>query len=214
MRGESDKSDKVTKDISNGKIEKNPSFGILEEEVTDSTLSLMSLSKGKTFSDKIDPSDWPGFLREVMEGQHCTEDCDKMLLATLNIVSGILPESLYSLYDGRRIYGPLYNIFYGGFATRKGDLEACRQLATPLKKEMQRQYEEEKACYEEELAAWENTPKGARGKAPKEPALGEELLAANSSASASYLTHRITTHAAPHHPTGAPYLCSVKRSDS
>lgn len=186
MRGESDKSDKVTKDIDKEKIEKTPTFGILEEEVTDSTLSLRSLSKGKTFSDKIAPSDWSGFLREVMEGQNCTEDCDKMLLATLNIVSGVLPESLYSLYDGRRIYAPLYNIFYGGYATRKGDLEACRQLLKPIKTKMQRAYDEQMERYEEEMAIWENTPKSARGKAPKEPVRQSPLIAANSSASAVY----------------------------
>ena len=172
-----------TKEI---KVEKKPLFEDLEEFVPSGTMAQVAQTPVYTFSDKIDPSDWPGICREVVQGQVDAIDQDKMQLAALNIISGVLPEGLYSLYDGRRVYAAMYNIFYGGFATRKGDLEACRQLATPLKKEMQRQYEEEKACYEEELAAWENTPKGARGKAPKEPVRRSPLIAANSSASAVY----------------------------
>ena len=91
---------------------------------------------GKTYTDKIDLSDWPGFCREVIEGQVETIDKDKMILGTLNIISGVLPSSLYSLYEDRRIFAPMYNILYVGFATKKGDLEACRQLVTPLKHEM------------------------------------------------------------------------------
>ncbi len=186
MRGESDKTDKLTKCSTVEIVEKTPIFGFLEEEMTDSSLSVLSVSRGRTFSDKIDLSDWPGFCREVIEGQDTTEDRDKMLLAALNIISGVLPDSLYSLYDGRRIYAPLYNIFYGGYATRKGDLEACRQLLRPIKEKMQRAYAEAKEKYEEELAAWEGTPKGARGKAPAEPVRQSPLIAANSSASAVY----------------------------
>ena len=63
-------------------------------------------------------------------------DKDKMILGTLNIISGVLPSSRYSLYDDRRIFAPMYNILYVGFATKQGDLEACRQLVTPLKHEI------------------------------------------------------------------------------
>ena len=118
------------------KIGKKPFFDFFEKEEPYGTMALMALTSGKTFSDKIDLSDWPGFCREVIEGQVEAIDKDKMILGTLNIISGVLPSSLYSLYDGRRIFAPMYNILYGGFATKKGDLEACRQLVTPLKHEM------------------------------------------------------------------------------
>ena len=168
------------------KIEKNAIFDDFDKFVPLGTMAQAAQNPVYTFSDKIGPTDWPGFCQEVVQGQVDAVDKDKMQLAALNIISGLLPDALYSLYDGRRIYAPLYNIFYGGFATRKGDLEACRQLATPLKKEMLRQYEEQKERYEEELAAWENTPKASRGKAPKEPVRKSPLIAANSSASAIY----------------------------
>lgn len=186
LAAESDKSDKVTKNTIHRKIEKNPILDDLDEEMTLDTLSLLSLSKGRTFTDKIDPSDWPALCREVVQGQRTTVDGDKMVLATLNIISGLLSDSLYSLYDGRRIYAPLYNIFYGGYATRKGDLEACRQLVWPLRQKMQRAYEQERERYEEELARWENAPKASRGKSPAEPVRQSPLIPANSSASAVY----------------------------
>ena len=102
------------------KIGKKPFFDFFEKEEPYGTMALMALTSGKTFSDKIDLSDWPGFCREVIEGQVETIDKDKMILGTLNIISGVLPSSLYSLYDDRRIFAPMYNILYVGFATKKG----------------------------------------------------------------------------------------------
>ena len=186
LAAESAKSAKVPKDTFHRKIEKKPIFDDLDEEMALDTLALLALSKGKTFTDKIPLTDWPALCREVLQGQHTTVDRDKMVLATLNIISGLIPDTLYSLYDGRRIYAPLYNIFYGGYATRKGDLEACRQLVWPLRQKMVRAYEQEMERYEEEMAHWENTPKASRGKAPAEPVRQSPLIAANSSASAVY----------------------------
>ena len=168
------------------KIEKNRPDGLREAKGPDGTLALPALRANRTFSDKIDLGDWPALCRDIIEGQTGSVDRDKMILASLSIISGLLPEALYSLYDGRRIFAPMYNIFYGSFATRKGDLEACRQLVKPLKQQMQQAYEGQKKRYDEELTAWENTPKGARGRAPEEPVRQSPLIAANSSASAVY----------------------------
>ena len=168
------------------KIGKKPFFDYFDKDAPHGAMAQVAQTLGKTFTDKIDLSDWPGFCREVIEGQVETIDKDKMILGTLNIISGVLPSSLYSLYDGRRIFAPMYNILYGGFATKKGDLEACRQLVTPLKHEMRRHYEEQKSQYEEEVAAWEATPKATRGKAPVEPVFRSPLVPANSSASAMF----------------------------
>ena len=186
LAAESAKSAKVPKDTFHRKIEKKPIFDDLDEEMALDTLALLALSKGKTFTDKIHLTDWPALCREVMQGQHTTVDRDKMVLATLNIISGLIPDTLYSLYDGRRIYAPLYNIFYGGYATRKGDLEACRQLVWPLRQKMVRAYEQEMERYEEEMVHWENTPKASRGKAPAEPVRQTPLIAANTSGAAGF----------------------------
>ena len=118
------------------KIEKKPFFDFFEKEEPHGSMAQVAQTLGKTYTDKIDLSDWPGFCREVIEGQVEAIDKDKMILGTLNIISGVLPSSRYSLYDDRRIFAPMYNILYVGFATKKGDLEACRQLVTPLKHEI------------------------------------------------------------------------------
>ena len=109
-----------------------------------------------------------------------------MILGSLNLISGILPKSLYSIYDRRRIYAPLYTIVYGGFASKKGDLEACRKLIEPVKRQMRQQYEKEVADYELALANWENAPKASRGKMPEKPTPRSPFIPANSSASAVY----------------------------
>lgn len=72
------------------------------------------------------------------------------------------------------------------FATRKGDLEACRKLIEPVKRQMRQQYEKEVADYELALANWENAPKASRGKMPEKPTPRSPLIPANSSASAVY----------------------------
>lgn len=145
-------------------------------------------SNGKTFCDKIARTDWPEFCLPILDSQNDIVGKDKMMLGSLNLVSGILPKSLYSIYDRRRVYAPLYNILYGGFATKKGDLEACKHLVVPIKSEMRRLYEAQKSAYDQEKAAWENAPKGGRGPEPEEPVLRSPFIAANSSASAFYRT--------------------------
>ena len=182
----SDKSDKGTKGQNIAKSNKISNLDKLDKDLSLVTLSLLSLSHGTTFCDKISREDWPAILHPVLDSQSDTASQDKMMLATLNIISGLLPSSLYGIYDRRRVYAPLYNIIYGSFATRKGDVEACRRLAEPVKNEMRRAYEAEKTEYEKQMAVWESMPKASRGAPPAEPVFRTPFVAANSSASAVY----------------------------
>lgn len=153
---------------------------------TNGTMAQMAQSSGKTFCDKIVRADWPAFCLPILDSQPDIVGQDKMILGSLNVVSGLLPKTIYSIYDRRRIYAPLYNIFYGGFATKKGDLEACKQLAVPLKNEMRRDYEAEMLQYQEEIMSWEGMPAALCAFAPQPPVLKSPLIPANSSASAVY----------------------------
>lgn len=139
-----------------------------------------------TFSDKLKKEDIPTMLAPVIESQTDAVGVDKMLLGALNLFSGLLPSALYSIYDRRKVYAALYNIIYGGYATSKGDLEACRKIVSPVKQEMRRKYEAEKQQYEEELARWNSKNKRDRGPAPVEPEFRTPIVPANSSASAVY----------------------------
>lgn len=144
------------------------------------------LSSCLTFTDKLKKEDIPSILMPVLESQSDAVSRDKMFLGVMNIFSGMLPSTLYSIYDRRKVYPPLYNIIYGGFATSKGELEACRRIAQPVKQEMRRQYEAEKADYDEQMAQWNSQNKRERGLPPKEPVYRSPMVPANSSASAVY----------------------------
>ena len=50
---------------------------------------------GYTFTDKIDMGEWPTFLLPILNCQQDTADRDKMMLGALDILSGIIPKSLY-----------------------------------------------------------------------------------------------------------------------
>ena len=133
------------------------------------TLRLLRLfckdfSNGYTFSDKLDTEDLPPILKRIMQLHDDVVSRDKMIIGTLNIVSGLIgaasgtpdmPSGVYGLYDGRKVYAPLYNILFANAGSSKGDLNFCRQLAKPLKDEMRREYEGKKMEYERLMAAYE-----------------------------------------------------------
>ncbi|KIP56142.1 hypothetical protein ST43_09545 [Prevotella pectinovora] len=121
-------------------------------------------SNGYTFSDKLDTEDLPPLLKRIMQLHDDVVSRDKMIIGTLNIVSGLIgaasgtpdmPSGVYGLYDGRKVYAPLYNILFANAGSSKGDLNFCRQLAKPLKDEMRREYEGKKMEYERLMAAYE-----------------------------------------------------------
>jgi hypothetical protein len=151
---------------------------------------------GYTFSDKLAADDLDCITRAVFDLHH--EDaakCDAMLLAVLNVVGGMMGgangtaeqrNGVYGVYDGRRVYAPLFNIVYASAGNDKGSLVFARQLAQPLKNEMRRKYEAEKEAYTEAHSKWENTKKGERGPEPQEPEYCDPFVPGNSSSSAVY----------------------------
>lgn len=154
---------------------------------------------GYTFSDKIKTEDLPAFLSPILCVHQDVVSRDKMLLGVLNVISGLMggangneeaQSGIYGIYDGRRVYAPLFNIIFGTAGSAKGDLAFCKLLARPIKMEMRRQYEAEKAQYEEELAAYEannkGKKKGDRSTPPKEPAFRDPFMPGNSSSAAVY----------------------------
>ena len=154
---------------------------------------------GYTFSDKLNTADLPPILKRIMQLHDDVVSRDKMIIGTLNIVSGLIgaasgtpdmPSGVYGLYDGRKVYAPLYNILFANAGSSKGDLNFCRQLAKPLKDEMRREYEGKKMEYERLMAAYEakrkQKDKGDRGEPPVEPVFRTPFVPGNSSSSAVY----------------------------
>lgn len=159
-------------------------------------------SSGYTFSDKLRREDLPEILHPVFDTHADSVSRDKMILGTLNVVSGLMggasgphggqPCGIYGIYDRRRVYATFYNIVYGTAGSSKGDMAFCKLIARPVKNEMRRQYEAAKAQYDRDLAAYEAEAKGKgrkgaeRGPAPEEPPYRDPFVPGNSSSSAVY----------------------------
>ena len=139
-----------------------------------------------TYSQFLAWEKLPAFFSPLKEIYQDPESFDKILLSVLNLVSGVLPESLYGIYGNKRVFAPFYLIVFGRPGSSKGDLVVCRNLLRPLKKEMQLAYDQAMFEYEHELAIWETASKESRGPAPKEPICCSPYIPANSTASAFY----------------------------
>ena len=144
-----------------------------------------------TFSDKIDPSDWCAYFQPVLDSMDDAEGKDKMILATLVINSGMLP-NLFGIYGSKTVYPPLYILFFGPTASRKGEIASCQHIIAPLSREFSQAYEKEFVEYKLAHDQWEAMGSKAadrtnRGEEPQEPEYRSPVIAANSSASAAYL---------------------------
>lgn len=178
-------------------IEKYKNSGILDKEMAHGTMApvAQTITTGYTFSDKVNEKDLPIYLRNIYKIHPDTVSRDKMLLGVLNVTSGLMggangsteeQSGIYGIYDGRRVFAPLFTLMDGTAATKKGDLIFCKLLARPVKREMRQQFEASKAQYDEDMAAYEAQGKGERGPAPKEPVFRDPFMPGNSTSSAVY----------------------------
>jgi predicted flap endonuclease-1-like 5' DNA nuclease len=158
---------------------------IKEKILTDACdIATTATNRFSTFSDKIDPEDWCGFLQPVQGWMNDAQSKDKMTLSVINTISGAIP-NYYAIYDERVIYPPLYFLFCGKAASRKGEIGLALKVLKALKREIQKAYHAEKEAYEQEHASWEaknsKAERAERGPEPKEPKYRSPIMAANSS---------------------------------
>ncbi len=183
------------------KVEKSTILGTLEEQVPRDTMAQVAQTHAKTptgftFSDKLERDDLDDITGAIYDLHHDEpEKCDAMILGALNVISGLMggangtPEhrsGVYGIYDGHRVYAPLYNIIYSGAGNGKGNLMFNKELAYQVKKEMRSAYDAEKSKYDQAMAEWESKSKKDRGDAPREPVYRDPFVPGNSSSSAVY----------------------------
>lgn len=183
------------------KVEKSTILGTLEEQVPRGTMAQVAqthakMPTGYTFSDKLERENLDDITGAIYDLHHDEpEKCDAMILGALNVVSGLMggangtPEhrsGVYGIYDGHRVYAPLYNIIYSGAGNGKGNLMFNKELAFQVKKEMRSAYDAEKSKYDQAMAEWESKSKKDRGDAPREPVYRDPFVPGNSSSSAVY----------------------------
>ena len=158
---------------------------IKERIATDACdIATTATNRFSTFSDKIDPEDWCGFLQPVQGCMNDAQSKDKMTLSVINTISGAIP-NYYAIYDERVIYPPLYFLFCGKAASRKGEIGLALKVLKALKREIQKAYHAEMEAYEHAHALWESknskAERAERGPEPKEPKYRSPIMAANSS---------------------------------
>ena len=167
-------------------LEQNVPSGKMAEVAENGNEYIRNVYYDVCFSDKIIREDLPGMLHPIYDSQEGFVDKDKVLLGSITNIAGVIPQSVYGIYDGRKVFASVYLVIYGPYASSKGDLEAVKKLLASIKREMRIDFEEKMKEYEKQMAIWEAKPKKERGPEPKMPEFTSPFISANSSSSAFY----------------------------
>ena len=141
----------------------------------------------QTFSDGLDMEALPSFLVDLVRMQETAEDRDKMLLCTLNLMSGFTP-NVFGVYDRRRVYPPFYAFVVAPSGSDKGVLPACLSVVSPVVNQVRNQSEALRRDYRQRKAQYDALNKRERQNAtePEEPPYRTPLISVNASATAFY----------------------------
>lgn len=186
-----------------GNSSNNMAFNGFDSKCANGTMAQMAHSgnPGITFSDLLQPKDLPLMLQKIYDIHDSDSDRDKMILGLINVISGILglangtPEArsgIYSIYDGHRVFAPVYTILWGEAGSTKGEVKYCKCLAGEIRQEVVGEYKVAMAEYQEQMQQWEARHSGRNRKsdpndpAPREPEYRDPVISANSSTSEFY----------------------------
>lgn len=141
----------------------------------------------ETFSDKLNIGKLPTLLRLPVETQSEVEGLDKVILSALTLYSGAMP-NVFGIYDGKRVFPPLYMLIDAPSGADKGIISDCRQLLMSIEWEIRHQYERQMDSYQQEMAKWNALDKKQRTtqKEPEKPVYRSVFIPANSSATSAY----------------------------
>lgn len=141
----------------------------------------------ETFSNKIDITTLASLIRDPVMTQTDDEGHDKVLLASLTLYSGAMP-NVFGIYDSKRVYPPIYTLIDAPTGADKGKISDCRELLMPIEHGIRRRYEHLKEEYLNEYARWAALDKKERAKQqePQKPPFQSLFIPANSSATACY----------------------------
>jgi len=132
-----------------------------------------------TFSDSLFLQ-LPEFLQKVIEPASSNEERDILLLGSITTLSACFPK-LYGIYDGEKVFSNLYLFVTAPASAGKGRLNQCKNLVSPIHKEMREQASLLKQQFEIETAEY-NSKKGKDKEKPKEPPESMLFIPANNSA--------------------------------
>ena len=135
-----------------------------------------------TFSDII-TQDLPDFLRKVASYGRNPKETDTMLLAAITVISGCL-HNVQGSYDEKLVFSNLFFFLSARAGAGKGRVDLCRRIAAGIHNRLKDLHDTLKAQYDQDMAAWENTPKKQRGDKPVKPRQTMLYIPSNTSATA------------------------------
>ncbi len=140
-----------------------------------------------TFSDKIPEEAWPPLFRDVSLTQADVEMKDCMVLGSMTILSGAMP-NFFGVYGQHKVYAPFYTIVNAPAASNKGSLTACRYLLEPIEKEIRQRNQQEQEENRRQLAEYMALDAATRRATttPNEPPYRSLWIPANTTVSACY----------------------------
>jgi hypothetical protein len=123
----------------------------------------------------------PHFLQQVVKPTTSPEESDIMLLGALTTLSACFPK-LYGIYDGKKVYTNLFLFVTAPASAGKGRLTQCKNLVTPIHKDMREQASLLKKQFDAENAVYNmNKGKNENLEKPNKPPERMLFIPANNS---------------------------------
>lgn len=100
----------------------------------------------------------PKILQDVCSAFNSKVEKDAILLSSLVVISGCLP-NVYSIYDSRRVYTNLYAFIVAPAGSGKGVIQFTRKLGEGIHKEMLQNNTKNRSEYNQSLAIYKSNKK-------------------------------------------------------
>ena len=130
----------------------------------------------------------PGFFREITSYAESDPQRDLLLLGSLTVVSGCLP-NVSGTYDQNTVYPNLFLFVTAPASSGKGRVNLCRRLVYPIHKQKKDTTNAQKVQYEVEMNEYFELLKSKKGETSQKPEQPREQLLfipANSSATGAF----------------------------
>jgi len=142
--------------------------------------SLHDIEPMPTFPDQIFLN-LPDILKKVVAIATSDEERDLLLLGSMVSISSCL-QTIFGIYDGRKVYANLFLYITGQASAGKGRMIHCKQIVLPVHKAMREQARLLKLQYEMDMADYnENNGKDEKMEKPTKPPEKMLVIPANNS---------------------------------
>lgn len=125
----------------------------------------------------------PVFLKKVVDNAISSDDRGTILIGSIATLSVCFP-NFCGVYDERVVYPNLYLFVTAEAGMGKGALTLCRELITPINRQLHELTKTLDAQYKADMAEYTKGKKSENAQMPEQPPIKTLIVPANSSASA------------------------------